>query len=127
MAALSAAEAAEVSTLCGQLLSAVEVMMTPTAPRQARLDAFHQTEEFKASSPLAVHCGLALTHPSRPPVARHFGLKLLEESIKLRWNSITPEQKLFLKESVMKMIGEGAADLMTEAAHIKDGISRYSQ
>ena len=118
---------AELSELCSQLLSAVEVMMSPTAPRQDRMEAFNRCEQFKATSPAAVQCGLALAHPSRPPVARHFGLKLLEDAIKLRWNNMEPEQKLFLKESVMKMIGEGAADLMTEAAHIKDGISRYSQ
>ena len=32
---------------------------------------------------------------------RHFGLGLLEETIRLRWNEMSPEQKFFIKESVM--------------------------
>lgn len=114
----------EVAAVCGQLIAAVEVMMSPTAPREGRIEAFQKCEQFKQSSPIALQCGLALGQPTHNPMVRHFGLKILEDTIKLRWNEMAPEQKFFLKENVMKMIASGTNNLMSELTHIKDGISR---
>ncbi len=117
---------AEVSALCQQLAAAATLMMDPTAPREHKLEAFHKCEDFKRTSPLADRCGLALAadKTAANPVVRHFGLKILEDVIKLRWNEMGGEQKVFMKESCMRMAGEGTADLLDEAAHIKDGVAR---
>ncbi len=127
----------EVSALCEQLAAAAAVMMSPTAPREERLEAFRRCEDFKRSSPApaAARCGLTLaaaapapvlaaTPGAAPAALRHFGLKLLEDVIRLRWNEMSPEEKALLRESAVRMASEGTGDLLAEAAHIKDGVSR---
>ena len=45
-------------------------------------------EDFKLKSPLAVNCGLLLARGQIKDdhMIRHFGLKILEDVIKLRWS-----------------------------------------
>ncbi len=116
----------DVSAVCAQLESAVRLMMSGSAPRDQRHEAFNKCEQFKRSDPLASRCGLhlAASASGRDPVVRHFGLKILEDVIRLRWNEMAPEEKVFLKESAMRLAAEGTADLLAEAPFIKDGVSR---
>ncbi len=121
MSSPSPSSSAEVASLCGQLSAAAAVMMSPSAPRDARMDAFRRCEDFKRSSPLAVQCGLVLAGEA---ATRHFGLKLLEDVIRLRWNEMGAPEKALLRESALRMAAEGTGDLLAESAHIKDGVSR---
>ncbi len=117
------ASEAEVAAVCSQLVAAVGVMMDPTTPRERRAVAFQKCEEFKQSSPMAVQCGLQLAAHDRDPVVRHFGLKILEDTIRLRWNDMAPEQKVFVKENAMRMLRQQPAQ---DPAHLKDGASRLA-
>ena len=118
----------EVKNLCQhQLVPAVQAMMSPITPQPQRLEAFQKLEQFKRESPVSVQCGLALAGPPPEgawpvdPSLRHFGLKVLEDVIKLRWNEMSLEQKVFVKDNVMRLVEsvESACPHM-----IKDGISR---
>ncbi|CAG2217281.1 XPO5 [Mytilus edulis] len=106
------------------LISAVETVMNPTAAQQDRQSAQQILEEFKESSPYCVQCGLKLSQYYDNPVARHFGLQLLEHSIKFRWNSFTEEEKEQLKKSSLEIIEKGTLGIIHEQIYIKDVISR---
>jgi len=121
------ASEAEVEAMCDQLVRAVEAMLDHTSSPQIRQDALKYCENFKEQSPpaLGVQCGLVLSQP-RPeqPVIRHFGLRLMEEIIKLRWNDMTGPEKVFVKDNAMRLMAEGSADILAEARHVKDAQSR---
>ena len=44
--------------------------------------------------------------------------------IKIKWNNMTPEQKLYVKESAMTIMDKGIHDIIKEPNHIKDAIAR---
>ena len=72
---------------------------------------------------MCIQCAILLA--SNPDIiVRHFGLKLLEDVIKIKWNVMTPEQKLFVKESSMNQMQTGISDLTKEPNYIKDAIAR---
>ena len=62
------------------------------------------------------------TNPS--PVVRHFGLKILEDVVKARWNSMAAEEKVFIKESLMKLMSSGTGHITVEHLFIKDALAR---
>jgi hypothetical protein len=86
----------EVEVACRKLIAAVDLTMNPMTPQADRIEAFKLCEDFK-SSPLCVLCGLRLCCLEFSGIIRHFGLQLLEHAIKFCWNSMSPEEKLFLK------------------------------
>jgi hypothetical protein len=55
---------------------------------------------------------------------RHFGLKLLEDIVKARWNSMVAEEKIFIKESLMKLMSSGTGHITTEHLFMKDALAR---
>jgi len=113
-----------VVAVSGQLTAAVELMMNPTAPQPQRHQAFTQLEEFKESSPLGSQCGFYLCTPNNAPVVRHFGLKILEDIVKARWNDMTGEEKVFIKDSLLKVVEGGTNPILQEQNHIKDQLAK---
>lgn len=88
----------DVAALAADLARAVELTMNPAASQQDRLRAYQACESFKDTSPLCAEAGLYLAasiHNS--PVARHFGLQLMEHTVKYRWTQISQQEKLFIK------------------------------
>jgi len=115
----------EAEVVCGQLANAVKAMMDPMTPSQLRFEAFSSCERFKetASPELGIQCAILLS-ANAEPIVRHFGLKLLEDVIKLKWNIMTPQQKLYVKESSMNIMQNGVKDIIKDPNHIKDAIAR---
>lgn len=115
---------ADIGALAGQLGAAVELTMNPQVPMDQRHRAFTQLEEFKENSPYGSQCGFYLVTHSQAPVARHFGLKLLEDVVKARWNSMVAEEKIFIKENLMKLMSSGTGHLTVEHLFMKDALAR---
>ena len=117
--------ASEAEVVCGQLVSAVKAMMDPMTPSQLRYEAFSNCERFKetASPDLGIQCAIMLS-ANGDPIVRHFGLKLLEDVIKLKWNVMSPQQKLYVKEHAMSSMENGVKDILKDPIHIKDAIAR---
>ncbi|XP_071797679.1 exportin-5-like [Asterias amurensis] len=111
---------------CGKLTEAVNVAMNAEVAQQERFNAYQLCEEFKELAPFSecVASGLQFADIRNTTVIRHFGLQLLEHSVKFRWNSTTPDEKLFLKDSVIRLFQNGTEDLLQEQMCIKDGLSR---
>ena len=134
------ASQAEVERVCAELARAVQAQVDPLSPPNVRMQAITHCENFKEQSPpaLGVQCGLYLSqaksfhivtgisgiNPASAGVVRHFGLKLIEDIIKLRWNDMSGEEKLFVKDNAMRLMAEGSSDILTEDLHIKDVIAR---
>lgn len=81
---------------------------------------------FKEGSQLCAQAGLYLvTGPQFPNIVKHFGLQLMEHTVKFNWNNISQQEKIFIKENTMKLLysGVGMAQDQT-VGHIKDALSR---
>ena len=55
------------------------------------------------------------------PMVRHFGLKILEDVVKARWHNMVPEEKVFIKENLMKLMASGTGHITVEHLYIKVG------
>ena len=117
--------ASEAEVVCAQLVAAVKAMMDPMTPSQLRYEAFSNCERFKetASPELGIQCAIILS-ANGEPIVHHFGLKLLEDVIKLKWNVMSPQQKLYVKEATMSAMENGVKDILKDPIHIKDAIAR---
>ncbi|XP_047474194.1 exportin-5-like [Penaeus chinensis] len=87
----------QVAEMAGQLAQAVNTTMDPTVPHTVRLASYNLLEKVKEESEVAVGCGFHMAHPSKEPVVRHLGLQLLEHTIKYKWNDLSVQQKVFIK------------------------------
>lgn len=53
---------------------------------------------FKENSPWCAQAGLLLASGAQySPVVKHFGLQLMEHTVKYRWTQITQPEKIFIK------------------------------
>ncbi|KAK2183970.1 hypothetical protein NP493_288g00016 [Ridgeia piscesae] len=114
----------EAGEMLPKLVAAVEMVLNPLTPHQQRLEAHQACEDFKENSPLCARCGVLMANMAQSDITRHFGLQLLEHSVKYRWNNMAAEEKLFIKENTLELLAKGTLDLLSEHAHIKDGLSR---
>ncbi|XP_078085741.1 exportin-5 isoform X1 [Mustelus asterias] len=114
----------QITTLCEQLMKAVNVIMDGGSSSRYRLEALKFCEEFKEKCPHTVQCGLRLAEKNNTGIVRHFGLQILEHSIKFRWNGMVHRDKVQLKNSVMTLLSRGTHNIMVEEAYIKDALSR---
>lgn len=111
----------EVSLIAEELGRAVELTMNPTVSQEARLHAYNACESFKENSPWCAQAGLLLaSNEGLSAVVRHFGLQLMEHTVKYRWTQISQPEKLFIKENAMKLLYSGG----WETAHLNDGLAR---
>ncbi|XP_023291484.2 exportin-5 [Lucilia cuprina] len=114
-----------ISALADELSKAVELIMHPQTTQQARMEAYMACERFKEESPLCAQVGLFLASGQYTQNVKHFGLQLMEYTIKFKWNCISQEEKLFIKEHAMKLLlmGVGPAEDRS-LSHLKDAVSR---
>lgn len=88
----------DVGLLAEELARAVELTMSATASQVARHEAYTACERFKETSPLCAQAGMFLAgNDQHSAVVRHFGLQLMEHTVKYRWNHISQHEKLFIK------------------------------
>lgn len=112
----------DVAALAADLARAVELTMSATASQVDRLKAYTACESFKETSPLCAEAGLYLAAGNQhSPISRHFGLQLMEHTVKYRWTQISQQEKIFIKENAMKLLAAGGAGV---EPHMKDALSR---
>ncbi|GLH08763.1 Exportin-1 [Gryllus bimaculatus] len=116
---------ADIAVVAADLARAVELTMDPAVPQQQRMDAYTACERFKETSPLCAQCGFYLAQCSTMShFVRHFGLQLMEHCVKYRWNQMSQQEKLFIKENAMKLLCNGIEPSLQEHNHMKDAMSR---
>ncbi|KAH1021244.1 hypothetical protein HUJ04_010781 [Dendroctonus ponderosae] len=112
----------DVAALAADLARAVELTMSCEASQADRLKAYQACESFKETSPLCAEAGLYLAASNQNSlIARHFGLQLMEYTVKYRWTQISQQEKIFIKENAMKLLAAGG---ISEEIHMKDALSR---
>ncbi|KAG5876268.1 hypothetical protein JTB14_013005 [Gonioctena quinquepunctata] len=112
----------DVAALAADLARAVELTMSAGASQQDRLRAYQACESFKETSPLCAEAGLYLAAGVQHSlISRHFGLQLMEHTVKYRWTQISQQEKLFIKENAMKLLSAGG---ISDESHMKDALSR---
>lgn len=90
----------DIAVLATELAHAVEITMSVEASPTSRREAYDACDRFKETSPLCAEVGLYLAASSHhSPIARHFGLQLMEHTVKYRWTQISQTEKIFIKVS----------------------------
>lgn len=90
--------ATDVTLLAEELARAVELTMSSSASQIARHEAYTACERFKETSPLCAQAGLYLAAAEQySTIVRHFGLQLMEHTVKYRWTHISQQEKVFIK------------------------------
>ena len=88
----------DVAALAADLARAVELTMSTGASQTDRLKAYNACESFKETSPLCAQAGLYLAAGTQHSlISRHFGLQLMEHTVKYRWTQISQQEKIFIK------------------------------
>ncbi|KAJ8935063.1 hypothetical protein NQ318_007161 [Aromia moschata] len=112
----------DVAALAADLARAVELTMSTGASQADRLRAYQACESFKETSPLCAEAGLYLAAGTQHSlISRHFGLQLMEHTVKYRWTQISQQEKIFIKENAMKLLAAGG---ISDESHMKDALSR---
>lgn len=116
----------EVTALVNELAQAIEIIMNPNTRQQSRMEAYVACERFKEASPLCAQAGLYLAGGGQySNNVKHFGLQLIEYTIKFKWNGISQQEKLFIKENAMKLLMAGIGPAEDKSlTHLKDALSR---
>ncbi|CAL4094646.1 unnamed protein product [Meganyctiphanes norvegica] len=107
-----------------QLIEAVRITLDPTVPHQVRLETYNHLEKVKEDIDLVLGCGFHLAAQENEAVVRHLGLQLLEHAIKYKWNNLSVDQKMYIKNNTMQLIKSGMLDLLSEQNYVKDKVSR---
>lgn len=111
--------------LARELARAVEVNLDTYSPQSTRMEAYMACERFKEMSPLCAQVGLYLASGAHfSTYVKHFGLQLMENTVKCKWNQISQQEKLFIKENAMKLLSDGAICDDPAQGHIKDALSK---
>ncbi|KAJ8725207.1 hypothetical protein PYW07_016165 [Mythimna separata] len=111
----------EVALLVDELSRAVELTLIPTVSHEERSQAYNACESFKENSPWCAQAGLLLASGNQySPGVKHFGLQLMEHTVKYRWTQITQAEKIFIKENAMKLLYMGG----WETSHLNDALAR---
>lgn len=88
----------DVAALAADLARAVELTLSTGASQTDRLKAYNACESFKETSPLCAEAGLYLAAGTQHSlISRHFGLQLMEHTVKYRWTQISQQEKIFIK------------------------------
>ncbi|RUS23455.1 hypothetical protein BC937DRAFT_86141 [Endogone sp. FLAS-F59071] len=105
-----------------KIIEALRLIYDPLVPNDARQAAQKYCDDIKFD-PLSPLYGHALAHKDNchPDVARHFGLGLIEDAIRFRWNDGTygPSEKKKIRLAVVDLVFRGTNDIMEEKGFIK--------
>ncbi|TPX62346.1 hypothetical protein PhCBS80983_g00487 [Powellomyces hirtus] len=110
-----------------QIVEALNTIYDPAASGEQRRSAseFCETVKENQQSPLWGHF-LAHKQNGQPEIFRHFGLTLLENAIRYKWNdsSYSDEDRIRLREAVVNLMQTGTADILSEKSYIKEKLAK---
>ncbi|CAL9729673.1 hypothetical protein MOUN0_H04544 [Monosporozyma unispora] len=86
-----------------QIISALEVIYTPTSTNEDRLKSqqFLDTVKLQEESPFWGY-QIALNNPNNF-IVKHFGLGLLSDAIKTKWNKYDAERRITVRKYIMEL------------------------
>ncbi|GFW92917.1 exportin-5 [Trichonephila clavipes] len=111
---------AELERLNSEIIAIVNIILNPATSTNDRKVAHEFFDGFKETSPYCAKCGFSLIARSNPPAVRHCAYQLIEHYIKLHWNNINDDEKVWIKNSIMETLASGIGPVNEEEPHIKD-------
>ncbi|KAJ3187101.1 hypothetical protein HDU85_007139 [Gaertneriomyces sp. JEL0708] len=115
------------SIVLREIVEALGTIYNPLATNEQRRLANNFCESLKEEpqSPLWGHY-LARKDNAQPDHIRHFGLSLIENAIRYKWNdgSYSDEDRARLKDVVIDLVKEGTFDILTERTYIKEKVAK---
>ncbi|RIA99086.1 armadillo-type protein [Glomus cerebriforme] len=110
-----------------QIIQALDIIYNPLTTNESRIKAQEYCDSIK-DHPLSPIYGRYLAHSENnlSPMSRHFGLHLLENAVKFKWNDGTynNEEKHQIKQAIIELIERGIQDILTEQLFIKEKVAK---
>jgi exportin-5 len=91
------------STDLSQVLAALQAIYDPASTNDTRLQATQYLEQAKRHPDAPSHGHTLALDRSQPAQLRHYGLTLLENSIRYRWDEYSPAQAASLRAAVIEL------------------------
>ncbi|KAI9105243.1 armadillo-type protein [Phlyctochytrium arcticum] len=114
-------------TVLQEVVRAIEVIYNPATPKSDRDNANNFCENLK-NNPQSPIWGFHLANKqnNHPDIVRHFGLSLLENSVRFKWNDGTysDTDREQIRNSIVDLARNGTHDIMTERPFITEKTSR---
>ncbi|KAL1918230.1 uncharacterized protein VTP21DRAFT_3496 [Calcarisporiella thermophila] len=110
-----------------EIVQAINVIYDPTTSSNARKSAYEFCERLK-SDPGCLIYAQNLAHKSslQPDTVRHFALGLLEDTVRIQWNSPSFDQHARdnLRNIISLLALEGTKDILEEKQYIKEKLAK---
>ncbi|CAB5190001.1 unnamed protein product [Rhizophagus irregularis] len=109
------------------IVQALDIIYNPSVTNEARIKAQEYCDSIKdhLSSPIY---GRYLAHieNNQSLILRHFGLHLLENAIKFKWNDriYNNDDKQQIKQAIIELVERGTLDILTEQSFIKEKVAK---
>ena len=104
------------------IIAALQAIHNPRSPNETRQQATEFLDRQKVDSTASVNGFALATNSQQPAVVRHFGLSLIEHTIKHHWQEIQGPQHTALREMVQKLSNaiteQDAHYIRSKIAHI---------
>ncbi|GBC05152.1 hypothetical protein RclHR1_06060010 [Rhizophagus clarus] len=109
------------------IVQALDIIYNPSTTNEARIKAQEYCDSIKdhLSSPIY---GRYLAHieNNQSTILRHFGLHLLENAVKFKWNDriYNNEEKQQIRQIIIELVERGTLDILTEQSFIKEKVAK---
>eukprot|EP01125_Pyxidicula_operculata_P004078 TRINITY_DN1584_c0_g1_i1.p1 TRINITY_DN1584_c0_g1~~TRINITY_DN1584_c0_g1_i1.p1 ORF type:complete len:1169 (-),score=237.78 TRINITY_DN1584_c0_g1_i1:433-3939(-) len=104
------------------IIAAIRKEYSQNAPPNERAEARKFCQEFK-DNPRASWFAFHLIHRDNEPTVRHFGLHLLEHTVKEKWNQIHTAKRASITKALLDFMKAGTKDILEEQAFIKQKVA----
>ena len=102
------------------IIRALEVVHDPRSSNDTRADASRYLERLTDHDEAPYNGFLLASEKGNPPVVRHFGLSLLENTVRLRWLHLSAEQKDAVRGWVVKLAQSVA---QSDASYVRNKVA----
>ena len=82
---------------------ALEIVHNPRSSAELRQDASKYLDDFCHEDEAPYHGYVLASNKEQPAIVRHFGLSLLENAVRHRWEAYSPEQRDALRDWVIRL------------------------
>ncbi|CAG8543462.1 378_t:CDS:10 [Acaulospora morrowiae] len=108
-----------------KIVQALNIIHSPHVSNEERIEAQKYCNTIK-DYPYAPHYGqfLATKNNGQSDIVRHFGLQLIENSVRFHWNNYDQSEREQIKQYVIDLVQQGTHDILTEKLFIKEKLAK---
>ncbi|CAG8639436.1 10452_t:CDS:10 [Cetraspora pellucida] len=110
-----------------RIIQALDIIHSPFASNEVRLEAHQYCNSIKdnPNAPIFGHL-LALKENGQSDVVRHFGLQLLENTIRYKWidGIYGDSEREQIKQAIINLVQKGTHDILIEKQFIKEKVAK---